>query len=70
MVIYGPALDLKGRIFESWVLNRWVFHFCIRDAPRWGGSVDLLHLNGGVIHQPGRIFVTDMLNWLQMKEEI
>ena len=28
MAIYGPAPGLKGRTFELWVLNKWVFNFC------------------------------------------
>ena len=31
MAIYGPAPCLKGRTFELWVLNRWVFYFCLRE---------------------------------------
>ena len=28
MALYGPAPGLKGRTFELWVLNRWIFKFC------------------------------------------
>ena len=34
VAIYGPAPGVKGTTFDLWVLNRWVFNFCIR-SPRW-----------------------------------
>ena len=37
--IYRPAPDLKGRTFELWVLNKWVFKFCVRSTSlRVGGG--------------------------------
>ena len=32
MAIHGPAPAFKGRTFEFWVLNRWVFNFCVRST--------------------------------------
>ena len=36
MAIYRPAPGLKGRLFELWVLNRWLFNFCVRSTPLRG----------------------------------
>ena len=38
MAIYGPTPGLKGRTFELWVLNTWVFNFCICSTPLWNGG--------------------------------
>ena len=32
MASYRPALGFKGRTFELWALNRWVFNFCVRST--------------------------------------
>ena len=33
MATYGPAPGFnEGRAFELWVLNRWVFNFCVRST--------------------------------------
>ena len=37
MAIYGPAPGLEGRPSELWVLNRWLFNFCVRSTPYCGG---------------------------------
>ena len=36
LFIYWPAPGFKGKTFELWVLNRWVFNFCVRSTP-WQG---------------------------------
>ena len=36
MPTYGPAPGLNGRTVEIWVLNRWVFNFCVRCTPLRG----------------------------------
>ena len=36
MVMYWPAPGFKGRTFEPWVLDRWVFHLCIWSSPLRG----------------------------------
>ena len=33
MAIYRPAPGFKGRTFTLWVLNSWVFNFCVRSTP-------------------------------------
>ena len=33
MSVYRPASGSKGRPFESWALNRWIFNFRIRSTP-------------------------------------
>ena len=38
MAIYGPALCVKGRTFELWVLNSWVFNFFYHSTPLRGGG--------------------------------
>ena len=37
MAVYGPVPGLKWRTSELWVLNRWVFNFCVRSTPLRGG---------------------------------
>ena len=32
MAIYGPAPGFKGRTIGLWVLNTWVFNFCIHST--------------------------------------
>ena len=48
MAIYGPAPGLKGRTFELWVLNEWVFNFCICSTPLWKVSKGTEELDQGV----------------------
>ena len=38
MAVYGPVPGLKWRTSELWVLNRWVFNFCVRSTPLRGGA--------------------------------
>ena len=34
--IFRPTPGIKGRTFKLWVLNIWVFHFCVHSAPCGG----------------------------------
>ena len=43
---------------------------CEEKVKRLRGSVDLLYLTVGANRQHGRVFVSNIHNWLQMKKEI
>ena len=36
VAIFGPVPGSTGRTFEFWVLNKWVFNFCVRSIPLEG----------------------------------
>ena len=38
MAIFWPTPSFKGKTFELWVINRWVFNFCIHSTPLQGAT--------------------------------
>ena len=51
MAIHWPTPDFKGRTFELWALNRWVFNICVCSAP-----MNVRHFDWTFIHAELSLF--------------